>query len=396
MNKSIATPADAKSPPRLASLDAYRGFIMFLMASGGFGIPAVAQNLPDSFWVTLAPHVDHVPWVGCVLWDLIQPAFMFMVGVAAAYSTANRLQKGDSFQKVMVHAAIRAIALVLLGVLLASNSRTDKQTNWLFTNVLAQIGLGYFFLVMLARTNVRTQAAALAGILIGYWLVFAVWPTQQLPEGVDTSWIKPSEYLTGFFAHWNPHTNFAAHFDVVFLNLFPRSEPYVLTRGGYQTLNFVPSLGTMLMGLMTGEMLRGNRTAQEKLRVLLIAGVSCLAVGWLAGQTVCPLVKRIWTPSWTIFSGGWVLLMLAAFYAVIDVQGWRAWSIPFTVIGMNSIFVYLGFQLSSSWIRDTAARHLGPDWYTGDYQAMAQRTTVLAVLWLLAWWLYRQKVFLRL
>lgn len=385
-----------EAPPRLASLDAYRGFIMFLMASAGFGIGAVAEKLPGSVWATIAPQVDHVPWVGCVLWDLIQPAFMFMVGVAAAYSTANRLKKGDSLAAVLGHAAIRAVALVLLGVLLASNSRSEKQTAWVFTNVLAQIGLGYFFLVLLSRTSMKVQAAAIAAILVGYWLLFAVWPVHEPPTGADTSWIKPAELLSGFFAHWNPHTNVAADFDVWFLNLFPRSEPYVVTRGGYQTLNFVPSLATMLMGLMTGEMLRREGPPRDKLRTLLIAGISCLLAGWLAGQTVCPLVKRIWTPSWTLFSGGCVLLMLAAFYAVIDVQGWKSWSLPLTVIGMNSIFVYLGFQLSSSWIRDTAARHLGQEWFTGDYQSMAQRTSVLIVLWLLAWWLYRQKVFLRL
>lgn len=385
-----------KPTTRLASLDAYRGFIMFLMASGGFGIGAVAEKRPDSFWVTLAPHIDHVPWVGCVLWDLIQPAFMFMVGVAAAYSTANRLQKGDSLGSVLLHAATRALALVLLGVLLASNSRSETQTAWVFTNVLAQIGLGYFFLVLLARTSFRAQSIALATILIGYWMLFAAWPVHEPPVGADTSWIKSTEWLTGFFAHWNPHTNFAADFDRWFLNLFPRSEPYVVTRGGYQTLNFVPSLATMIMGLMTGEMLRGKGPPQEKLRTLMIAGTSCVLAGWLAGQTICPLVKRIWTPSWTLFSGGWVLLMLAAFYAVIDVRGWRAWSLPLAVIGMNSIFVYLGFQLSSGWIRDTLARHLGPEWFSGDYQSMAQRTGVLVVLWLLAWWLYGQKVFLRL
>lgn len=385
------------SPPqRLASLDAYRGFIMFLMASGGFGIGKVAEHLPDSFWVRLAPQVDHVPWVGCVLWDLIQPAFMFMVGVAAAYSTANRLQKGDSLAQVLSHAAIRAAALVLLGVLLASNSSSEKQTNWVFANVLAQIGLGYFFLVLLSRASFRVQLIALASILAGYWLLFAVWPIHPPPAGADTSWIDSSEWLTGFFAHWNPHTNFAADFDRWFLNLFPRSEPYVFTRGGYQTLNFVPSLGTMLLGLMAGNLLRSDRGADDKLRMLFLAAIVCLIAGWLAGQTVCPIVKRIWTPSWTLFSGGWVLLMLAAFYLAIDVQGYRRWSIPFTVIGMNSIFVYLGFQLSSGWIRETLARHLGPELFTGPYQSMAQRTGVLLVLWLLAWWLYRQKVFLRL
>src|SRR5687768_4854976 len=93
---------------RLASLDAYRGFIMFLMASAGFGIGGVAKELPDSFWAVIAPQVDHVSWTGCVLWDLIQPAFMFMVGVAAAYSTAKRLEKGDSLAQVLRHAAVRA------------------------------------------------------------------------------------------------------------------------------------------------------------------------------------------------------------------------------------------------------------------------------------------------
>ena len=129
--------------------------------------------------------------------------------------------------------------------------------------------------------------------------------------------------------------------------------------------------------------------------------------GTAAGLTVCPLVKRIWTPSWTLFSGGWVYLMLAAFFLVIDVFERQAWAVPWTVIGMNSIFVYLGFQLSSGWIRTNFARHFGllgaeiervlqMELFSGPYQQMAQRAGVLLVLWLLAWWLYRQRVFLKL
>lgn len=383
-------------PARLASLDAYRGFIMFLMASAGFGIGGVAKELPNSFWAVIAPQVDHVSWTGCVLWDLIQPAFMFMVGVAAAYSTAKRLEKGDSLAQVLRHAAVRAIALVLLGVLLASNSTDHKQTNWLFTNVLAQIGLGYFPLVLLSRTSFRWQAIAFFAILLGYWLLFAVYPLQPLPRGADVDWLKNTDWQTGFFAHWNPHTNAAAAFDRWFLNLFPRQTTYVAPGGGYQTLNFVPSLATMLMGLMTGDMLRKPGTKLQKLQTLVIAGLVCWLTGWLAGETVCPLVKRIWTPSWVLYSGGWVLLMLAAFYAVIDVAGWQKWSIPFTVIGMNSIFVYLGFQLSAGWIRTNVARHISPELFIGPYSEMAKRTSVLIVLWLFAWWLYRQRVFLRL
>jgi predicted acyltransferase len=158
----------------------------------------------------------------------------------------------------------------------------------------------------------------------------------------------------------------------------------------------VPSLATMIMGLMTGEMLRRPGTKKQKLWTLVIAGVACCVAGLIAGAMLCPLVKRIWTPSWVLYSGGWVLLMLAAFYAVNDVLGGQKWSLPFTVIGMNSIFVYLGFQLSAGWIRTNVARHVSQDLFTGDYTEMARRTSVLIVLWLMAWWLYRQRVFLRL
>lgn len=152
----------------------------------------------------------------------------------------------------------------------------------------------------------------------------------------------------------------------------------------------------MIMGLMTGQLLLQPGANTEKLRTIAIAGVVCWLTGWIAGETLCPLVKRIWTPSWVLYSGGWVLLMLAVFYALIDVLGWRTWSMPFTVIGMNSIFVYLGFQLSSGWIRTNVARHISQELFTGPYVSMANRTSVLIVLWLLAWWLYRQRVFLRL
>lgn len=401
-----AKPA-SETLPRLASLDAYRGFIMFLMASGGLGIGAVAKAKPGTFWETIAPQVDHVAWTGCVLWDLIQPAFMFMVGVAAAFSTAKRLKQGDSFAGVLGHAWVRSIALVLLGVLLASNSSDVKQTNWVFTNVLAQIGLGYFFLVLLTRVGWRWQIAAVVAILVGYWLAFALWPINEAPAAASEDWLEMKEWQAGFFAHWNPHANFAADFDRWFLNLFPRAEEYVVGRGGYQTLNFVPSLATMILGLLAGNLLRAEGKPAHKAAWLFLIGVSLWAVGLIAGMTVCPIVKRIWTPSWTLYSGGWVFAMLAAFFWLIDVMQWQKWSIPWAVIGMNSIFVYLGFQLSSGWIRTNFARHFGSlgvelerllqmELFSGPYQQMAQRAGVLLVLWLLAWWLYRQRVFLKL
>ncbi|WP_113960235.1 acyltransferase family protein [Roseimicrobium gellanilyticum] len=391
---SSPAPSAAPSSGRLASLDGYRGFIMVLMASGSLGIPEVAKNLPDSGWATVAPWFDHVAWAGGVLWDMIQPAFMFMVGVAAAFSTAKRLERGDSWGAILRHAAVRALVLVLLGVLLASN--WSKLTNWSFTNVLAQIGLGYFFLILLTRVSTRWQICIGAGLLIIYWALFACWPASPPPAASTIKWMQPHDVLSGFFAKWNPHVNAAATFDRWFLNLFPRTEPYVYGGGGYQTLNFVPSLVTMLLGLICGERLRRKDSSRTKLRVLVVAGVALMAAGLVAGIFVCPIVKRIWTPSWTLWSGGIVILMLAAFYAVMDIKGWKRWAMPLTVVGMNSITVYLLFQLSGGWIRETLARHLGADWFTGPYGPMMSRLGVLAVIWLLCWWLWRQKVFLRI
>ena len=137
---------------RLASLDAYRGAIMLLMASSGFGIAQVAAGFPNSaVWHFLGQECEHATWSGCTLWDLIQPAFMFMVGVALPWSIANRQARGESFGKLFVHALRRALILVLLGVFLTS--AWSRRTEWQFTNVLLQIGLGYPFLFLLSFTK---------------------------------------------------------------------------------------------------------------------------------------------------------------------------------------------------------------------------------------------------
>ena len=388
--------ATSKSPPviRLASLDVYRGFIMVLMASAALGIPQVAKSLPGSGWNAIAPWLDHAPWSGGVLWDMIQPAFMFMVGVAAEFSVGNRLARGDSSGQILRHAAVRAVILVALGVLLASN--WDKQTSWNFTNVLAQIGLGYFFLVLMVGLSFWGRVTAGVLVLAGYWLLFALWPLPPLPDASTMKWMPHESLLHGYYAQWNPHVNAAAAFDRWFLNLFPRTAPYEYGNGGYQTLNFVPSLVTMLMGLMCGERLRREGSSKKKLRDLVVVGVALTTAGMLLGLGACPIVKRIWTPSWTIWSGGIVILMLAGFYAIVDVAGWRKWGVPLTIVGMNSILVYLLFQLSSPWIRETLARHTNPEWFTGTYGPMVGRGGVLLVIWLLCWWLWRQKVFLRI
>ncbi len=419
----MAMPAPREKPARLASLDAYRGAIMLFMASGGLALPAVARNFPDNrTWQLLAFNTDHVPWIGCSLWDLIQPSFMFMVGVAMPYSIASRRAKGDSPTKIVAHVLYRAVFLVLLGIFLSSNG-SKGSTYFTFTNVLSQIGLGYAFLYLLLGRGLRVQLAALAGILIGYWLLFFLWPLPA--SGFDAhavGWKDDWQSLGGWFAHWDKNTNAAAAFDSWFLNLFPPAEadkPFRFNAGGYQTLNFVPSLATMLLGLMAGEMLRTPRSKWRKLAWLVAAGAVCLVLGWAAGETICPIVKRIWTPSWALYSAGWTFWMLAGFFWVLDIQGWKRWAFPLIVVGMNSIAMYCMAQLIKGWTRSTLRIHLGPlampslahvvkpllgmfhvavdpVWLNNTFGPITEAGAVLLVLWLICLWMYRRGIFVRI
>jgi heparan-alpha-glucosaminide N-acetyltransferase len=397
-------PTSGTKPARLVSLDAYRGAIMLFMASGGLALPTVAKHFPNSpLWRFLAFNTDHVEWVGCSLWDLIQPSFMFMVGVALPYSIASRRAKGDSEPKIFVHILTRAVFLVLLAIFLTSN--WSKQTDFVFTNVLAQIGLGYPFLYPLLGRGRRVQATALASILLGYWLLFLLWP---LPSA-DPAGSPPA--VPSWFAHWGMNTNAASAFDMWFLNLFPRVEPFVVNKGGYQTLNFIPSLGTMILGLMAGEILRQPLDNASKLARLLAASALCLALGWVAGEILCPIVKRIWTPSWVLYSGGWTFALLAGFFWPIDMRGLRCWAFPLIVVGMNSIAMYCMAQLMKGWIRSSLQIHLGPfalpalrrmplsvdpAWLNDTFGPLVQSAAVLLILWLICLWMYRRGLFLRL
>lgn len=401
-------PAPAEKPTRLMSLDAYRGFIMLVMASGGLAIPRVARTaFPDSpVWSFLAFQTDHVKWLGCSFWDLIQPSFMFMVGVALPYSHASRQAKGESETRIFLHTLWRSLVLILLGIFLSSNS--SPMTNFTFVNVLTQIGLGYTFLYLLVGRGLAVQLGALAAILIGYTLYFGLYPL--VGPGLDYATVGVPEnlLLTGWFAHWNMNTNAASAFDLWFLNLFPRPKPFVFNEGGYQTLNFIPSLATMILGLIAGEWLRRKENPWHHLTFLVAAGAICLTLGLVMGELVCPIVKRIWTPSWALYSTGWTFWMLAAFYYLIEQRGWRRWAFPFVVVGMNSIAIYCMAQLMKGWIAKTLQIHLGgpAGWLNSRltesfgmnltvYAPIIESAAVLLVLWLICLWMYRRKLFLK-
>ena len=395
------TERTAATATRLTSLDVFRGATMLFMASEIMRIPSLARAYPDSGTARfLQSMLDHRAWVGCAPWDLIQPAFMFMVGVSLPFSIASRRARGQSFGRMFGHSVFRALALIALGIFLRSQSRA--QTYFTFEDVLTQIGLGYVFLFLLGWARPKVQLAAAIAILVGYWGAFALYPLP--PEGFDTTTVGvPAEWphkQTGFARHWDKNTNLAQAFDRWFLNLFPRERPFEFNRGGYLTLNFVPSLATMIFGLLAGGLLRSDRPGDRKLRLLILYGIAGVIVGGaLHLLGLCPLVKRIWTPSWAIFSAGWVTLMLAGFYYVIDLRGHKRWAFPLLVIGMNSIAMYVLVHVANDYIMRSLTIHLGRgpfEVFGPAFVPILLGGTTVAIFWLILWWMYRNKVFVRI
>ena len=389
-------------PPvvRNVAMDAYRGLVMLLMMAEVLQFSRIAQAFPTSwFWRILAFNQTHAEWAGCSLHDTIQPGFSFLVGVALPYSIASRLAKGATFGRMFGHTLWRALLLIALGIFL--RSLQSPQTNFTFEDTLTQIGLGYTVLFLLGFRSPRWQWTALAVILVGYWLAWALYPVPGAgfncqAVGVPADW---AHHYTGFAAHWNKNSNLGQAFDLWFLNLFPRPKPFVYNEGGYLTLSFIPTLGTMILGLVAGRWLRAA-APRIPMKRLLIAGVIGIAAGLLLHVTgICPVVKRIWTPSWTLFSGGVCFLFLAGFSWVIDVKGFKKWAFPLVVIGMNSIAAYLIAHLFEDFIVESFHINLGQHVFQvfgTALEPLTQGAVVLLTYWLILWWMYRRKLFLKI
>lgn len=392
------------NPPlsqRVSSLDAFRGLVMLLMMAEVLEFSHVAKALPQStFWEFMHHHQSHVPWVGASLHDLIQPAFSFLVGVALPYSIGSRIMRAHSPMYLGLHALRRALILILLGIFLRSMFRT--QTYFTFEDTLTQIGLGYPFLFALGFRSQRTIWIALGVVLIGYWLLFALYP---LP-GPNFDWTQagvPADWehnLSGFAAHWNKNTNAAWAFDRWFLNLFPREKPFLFNGGGYATLSFIPTLGTMILGLVAGRWLKGNPSARWLIRRYLLAAITLFALSFaLHWAGIVPIVKRIWTPSWVLFSAAWCFLLLTAFYYLVDILRFRSIFFPLIVIGMNSIVAYVLAHTVIGFVDSSFRTHINQEYdlFLGaPFKTLISGTAVLFIQWLVLYWLYVKKIFVKI
>jgi predicted acyltransferase len=400
-----AVPTPSETTPatgRLLSLDAYRGFIMICLTWGGFGLGKFSelkmQAHPDSgWWRFFHAQFAHGPWAGWGFWDLIMPAFLFMVGMAMPFSHSRRQRDGQARGQIVRHTLVRAGVLILLGIFLAHNKPREA---WTLTNTLAQIGLCYPLAALCVGRGYRVQAIAAAVSLVGTWLLFVLHGgSPQLGPGVTPEWAAANH--AGIGQAWWKCSNVAHAFDVWFLNLFPQNAPFVANVGGYQTLSFLPSLATMIGGIMCADWVRERDVENSrKLRVMILAGALLVLVGELIGHSgLCPLVKRIWTPSFSLVCTGMCILMLAAFYFIVDMRGWKRWTFPFIVAGANSIALYMMSQLLKPWVSSMWQRYLGKDVFLiagPEWEPVLKSSAIGFTFWLVVWWMYRNKFFVRI
>jgi heparan-alpha-glucosaminide N-acetyltransferase len=399
---SVATSIEktAAVPARVLSIDAYRGFVMFLMMAEVMRLYDMGKKLPESkVWQFISFHTSHVDWGGCSLHDLIQPSFSFLVGVALPFSLASRFAKGQTVGWMTFHAVWRALLLIFLGIFLRSIGK--PQTYYTFEDTLTQIGLGYVPLFLIGLCHRKWHWISFGLIILGYWLAFVLYPVpadfDYAAVGVPADW---PHHATGIAEHFNKNSNLAWSFDTWFLNLFPTEKTFTHNEGGYATLSFIPTLATMVLGLIAGGWMRNEGLPSRKTAWFVLMGLICLAIGLTADKLgLCPSVKRIWTPSWVLVSGGWCFLLLAAFHGVIDVLGFKAWSFPLRVIGANSIAAYVIAHPFEHFVVSAFHTHFGrgPFQVLGsEYEPVLTGAAVLLIYWLILFWMYRKKIYIKI
>jgi heparan-alpha-glucosaminide N-acetyltransferase len=320
-------------------------------------------------WNWLYIQNEHVAWEGCVYWDLIQPSFMFMVGVAMPFAFARRTNLGEPWGEQFCHVLVRAFHLVLIGVLLDHFGARTIQIG--FIRVLQQIAIGYVAAFFVVGRSFRTQGLVAAAILVGYQILWVTNPW----NGADGPWAPGNENIGSAFDFWLLGRHYS---------------------GYYVGMNAIPSTATIIFGVMAGHLIAQRRPHSETIKTLLVWGLAGISVG-LAVSPWWPLIKRIWTPSFTVFAAGCTTLMLLAFYGIIDVMGWRRWAFPLVVVGINSIAAYVLANVFGGWFRSMSSAWIGglKDPLGDAWFPVFQHVLFAGASWGVLYWLYRRKIFFK-
>jgi len=351
----------AAEKQRYLPLDVYRGLIMLLLVSDGFGFGELPRV---GLYALIAHQFEHKPWGGAVFYDLIMPAFLFMVGVAMPFALQRRIEKGETPRQVFHHVWVRCLSLILISQVVVSVGEGRAQIQ--FHNVLTQVAITYFICFFLMRLKFWQQALAAALLLAGHSALYLLFP------GPD-----------GAFAQV---TNVGARIDRAIMG-FNYVWPCV-------NINFLAETPGVLFGVWAGNLLRSQRPRAEQLKILALGMVAAFASGLLLFPLV-PINKWLWTASYTLYTTGWVLLGLLTLILLVEYAGIRRPMIVLTIIGMNSLFVYCVDELLRGWIDHSLQLFTRGFKVLGTFAPVAQSCAVLLVIWAMAWWLYRRKIFIK-
>jgi predicted acyltransferase len=358
---------------RLLSIDALRGFDMFWVIGGVAISEAAAEVTGWETLVWLARQWQHADWHGFTLADLVFPLFLFLAGAAMPFSFAKRLERGDSKIELYRHIVVRALLLVLLGLIYNGLLKFDWES-MRYASVLAHIGAAYLFAALIVlNTRWTAQLAWAALLLIAYWAALKLVPV----PGFGAGDLAPGHTLTDYLDRL----------------LMPGKLLYG-DRDPAGILSTVPAIGTALIGAVTGRLLKSDRLGSHAKTIAMVAGGTvCFGLAYLWHGDF-PINKNLWSSSFVLLCAGWSLALLALFYLVIDVWRLRAWSLLFVVIGSNSILIYLArrfvaFGYTTHFLFDGVLRTTGP------LQPLLWAIAVVLVEWLLLLFLYRKRIFLR-
>jgi predicted acyltransferase len=365
------------SSERLLSLDFFRGITMFLLVAEGTRLWSVLVQDPiaGTVFETFFQQFHHHHWNGLHFWDLVQPFFMFIVGVAMPFSYAKRVKRGDRKNKITKHIIQRSFLLLAFGVGL--HCGYQRKLVWELWNVLSQLSVTILIAYFLMRYKWSVQIVVSIGLLVLTETLYRTFPI----EGYNQPFVKDH--------------NFGSWMDLILMGKMNNG-------GGWVAINAIPTAAHTIWGVVAGQLLQSAKSQQSKVKLLLLSGGTILIAGYLLDWTsITPIIKRICTSSFVLVSGGWALLVLVFSYWIIDIKKKNRWIFPFVVVGTNSIFIYLFFNT------------VGSQWFNGFVgifthgllagfntpQFLVELLTSICILgleWLLCYYLYRKKIFFRI
>ena len=368
--------------PRLESLDALRGFDMLWIIGGEAVIRNMAEAGNSSILKSVAVQLEHVDWEGFHFYDLIMPLFLFMAGVSIPFSVGKRIASGESEKKIFLHAFKRWMILLLLGMIYEGNLLAFDIRNIYLGSVLGSIGIGYFFsVVIFTRFSLKNQIWLVAAILAAYWSVLTFIPAPGLQAGIllpEANIVKAAEqFVFGRFAKTG----------VAYM--------WFLDTGGF--------ICTVMTGVFASTIIRGNyilpfiKSANEQIHKTLILTTTgfILTTSSILISIWFPVIKNIWNPTFILRTSGLSFLLLSLFYFLIDVKGYKRWAFWLKVIGMNSITVYLGVRFIP--FKMVATRFVfGLEQFLGSYYPVIESLTVLSIIYIILYWMYKKGSFIRI